>query len=430
MLSSKNQNHQKGFATFLITILVLIVMFGIAVSITILILTRQRISRNVIDSTQSYYTAEAGLEDILVRLFKGKNWVDSYSLSIDDASTTIEASDIVGGVRTITSEGNKNNRIRKIKIVYQISSDKISFYYGAQIGDGGMEMGNNARVQGNVFSNGSVIAPTGDGLIDNSIVVARNGNKIEGLVIGEDATVHTCRDSAIGITLTYVSGGSVTNCPAGGTVKSRPNEILPLDLPISQDQIDSWKNAASAGGVLASDYILDLGASGSLGPIQIGTTIQPRNLTITNNARFNITGTIYVTGDIIFSNNAIIELNSDSYSFTGGVIIADGKITIENNVILRGSGETGSYVLILSTNDSLDPASPAIYINNNAEGAVFYTVSGLVFLKNNMIAREITGYKIQIENNAEIQYESGLENAMFSSGTGGSWEVTSWQETE
>jgi hypothetical protein len=68
--------------------------------------------------------------------------------------------------------------------------------------------------------------------------------------------------------------------------------------------------------------------------------------------------------------------------------------------------------------------------NNSAGSAIYYANSGLIYLKNNMVAREVTGYKIQIENNAEIQYESGLEEANFSSGPGGSWEIVSWREEE
>jgi hypothetical protein len=69
-------------------------------------------------------------------------------------------------------------------------------------------------------------------------------------------------------------------------------------------------------------------------------------------------------------------------------------------------------------------------VNNNAAGAIFYTSNGLILLSNNMLAREVTGYKIQIDNNAVIEYESGLESSIFSSGPGGSWIVENWKETE
>lgn len=426
----KQPISQNGFAALFVAILILAIILGIGLNVGIFVLGEQKIAGNITKSSQAYYVAEAGIEDALLRLVKGKSWSSLYPLDVGDGSTNVEISDIIGGSRTITSTGDFLNRIRKIEIVYQISTDSISFYYGVQVGDGGMEMKENARVKGNVFSNGSVIAPAGNGFIDNSIIVARNGNKIEGLEVGEDASVHTCVDSTIGGTLTYVSGGSEGNCVFGGEKKEQPNEILPQDFPISQSQIDDWRNKAAAGGILANDYTLDLGASDSLGPIQIGTIAQPKNLTITNGANLKVKGTIYVTGDVLFNNNAIIELDSGSYGSTSGVIIADGKITVQNNAILRGTGEVGSYILIFSTNNSLDPADPVISVKNNAEGAIFYANSGLILLDNNIKAREVTGYKIKMNNNAEIEYEAGLENTLFSSGPGGSWQVGSWREIE
>jgi Tfp pilus assembly protein PilX len=423
MLDFKNQ---KGFAAFLIAILVLAVIFGIAISLTVLILGQEKISRNVTSSTQSYFTAEAGVEDALLKLAKKMKWSSPYSLNIGSSSASVEISNIIGGSRTITSNGNFSNRIRKVQVVYQISTDKVSFYYGAQVGDGGMVMGNGSAVQGNVFSNGSVI---GGGTIANSIIVARDGNRIEGLTVGENATVHTCKDSTIGGTLTYVSGGSVLNCRciAGSCIDSQPNEIEPEDLPIPLSQINEWKTQAAASGIINSDVTYS--GITSAGPIQIGTPASPKNLTVAGGAILTVKGTIYVTGDIIFSNGAIIKLDN-SYNSFSGVILADGKITTNNGVVLQGSGQPGSYIMILSSNNSLDPASPAINVRNNAVGAIFYTTSGLIYLKNNMVAREITGYKVQIENNAVVQYESGLQDANFTSGTGGSWEVAGWKEIE
>lgn len=420
---------QKGFAALFITLLIVSVFLGIALSITLLTVGQQRIERNIAQSNKAYYLAEAGIEDAILRLSKNMKWSSPYILSSGGGTATVEISNLVGGSRTITSTGNIFNRVRKIQVVYAISIDKVSFYYGAQVGDGGMEMGNNSRVKGNVFSNGNVIGIAGKGYIDNTIIVARNGNRIEGLKVGQDASAHTCENSEITGDLTYVSGGSVVNCTAGGFIKNQPNEISPQPLPISESQINNWKTDALSGGILTSDYLLTK-AVDFLGPIQIGTKAEPKNLTIDNGARLVVRGTIYVTGTITFDNNAIIELDVNSYGPTSGIIAGDGKIITRNNAILRGSGQEGSYILILSTSSSLDPANPAILIANNAEGAIFYANSGLISLLNGMRAREVTGYKVLINNNAEVEYESGLQNSSFSGGTGGSWIVESWREIE
>jgi len=423
MSEQKNKNSKNGFAALYLTVLILAVIIAISVSISILTFGQQKISQNITKSSQAYYASEAGVEDVLLRLVKKMNWSSPYNLKVGNATATVEISDIVGGTRTITSKGNSLNRIRKIQIVYAISTQQVSFHYGAQVGEGGMIMGNGSQVLGNVFSNGSV---TGGGTIQNSIIVAGNGNKIDGITVGNDATVHTCKDSNIDGNLTYVSGGSIQNCTVGGATSTRPNEIELQPLPISQSQIDEWEEDAAAGGVITTN--ISISGTKILGPIQIGTSTNPKNLTVENGATLIIEGTVYVTGDITFNNNATVNLDS-SYGSLSGIILTEGVITVENNVILNGSGQAGSYVLLLSTKN--DTTNPVIDIRNNAAGSViYYANSGLIYLANNMYAREVTGYKIQIANNAIIQYESGLEETNFSSGPGGSWEVTDWKEIE
>lgn len=419
----KIQNSKKGFAALYLTIFILTLIFGIVISISIFSLGQEMISSNVTKSNQAYYIAEAGIEDALFRINKQLNFSNLYNIKVGDGTSTVEVSDIIGGTRTIISTGNLLNRIRKIRVIYSLSTQQVSFYYGAQVGEGGMEMGNGSGVEGNVFSNGSII---GGGTIQNSVIVAGSGNKIEGITVGGDATVHTCKDSIIGGNLTYVSGGSVIYCQVGGSTSTRPNQIEPIPLPISQQQIEKWKEEATKGGVTTSDVLIT--GITTLGPIQIGTPTSPKNLIVQNGATLIMRGTIYVTGNITLNPNATLKLDS-SYGSLSGIVIADGVITVENNVIISGSGQEGSYVLLTST--KADVTNPVIDIRNNSAGsAIYYTNSGLIYLKNNMRAREVTGYKIQLENNAIIQYESGLENALFSSGPGGTWKIVSWKEVE
>ena len=421
--------NKKGFVALFVTILVLVMMFGIAMSIAVITLGAELISSNIVKSTQAYYAAEAGLEDAILRLKEKMNVPSAYVFGTGNGISSVSVSDIIGGSRTIEGQGDFFGRIRKVRIVYAIDASEISFYYGAQVGDGGMVMGNNSRIKGNLFSNGNVIASAGKGYIDNNVIVAKNGNKIRGLEVGQEALVHTCEESVIGGDLTYVSGGSVVNCPAGGLVKSRPNEIDPMPFPVSQQQIQLWKEDAGNGGILNYDVLFD-GSSADFGPVQVGTETDPKNLTIDNNSHLYVSGTIYVTGNIIFNNNSIIELDQDCYGSLGGVIIADGNIVLSNGAIIKGSGQPGSYILVLSTSSSLDSGNPAILVSNNSQGAIFYAGQGLIYLNNNMEAREITAYKVQINNNAEIEYESGLESALFTSGSGGSWKVDNWKEIE
>lgn len=422
------KDKKRGFIAILIALILVVVMTAVGAMLGNVLVSRIKLFQQKNIALAVYFSAENGLEDALIRIAKGMNCPNNYTFSLGGNAITVDVATIGSGSKTITSSASKENLVKKVQATYEISTQEVQFFYGAQIGDGGLEMGNNARIKGNVFSNGSVVAPTGVGYIDNSVIVAQNGNRIEGLDVGDDALAHTCKDSDVVGDLTYVSGGSLNNCTAGGAVNIRPNNIDPEPLPISQAQIEIWKSEAQAGGIIANDYT----ANGvvSLGSRQIGTLAAPRDLTVSNGSILNITGTVYVTGNIIFDNNSIIQLDSASYGGTSGVIIADGIIDIRNNSVLQGTGLPGSYLLVLSTNSSLDPVNPALFVKNNAQGAILYATNGLIVLNNNMKAREIAGYKVKMENGAEIEYESGLQNALFSSGIGGSWQVKNWREIE
>lgn len=424
--------NQKGFAAFFVTILVLAIMLGLAFSITILVLGGQRISKNIVKSTQAYYIAEAGIEDALLRLRENPTTLSlSYNINVGQGAGNVDISDTIGGSRVIISQGNIFERARKIRVVYAVDTDSISFHYGAQAGDGGIEMESNSVIHGNVFSNGTIKAVTGTATIDNSAMVAKSGNKIINLIVGtlgsvppNEVRVHTCEDSVINGDLYYVSGGS-SNCTVNGGFQSvLPHDIDPEAMPILDSQIDNWKNEAAGGGVESGDYTISIGVTEYLGPKKIDG-----NLIIENSATLVLTGNLWVNGNITINNGAAIVLDA-SYGSTSGLIVADGKILTENGAILQGSGVEGSYLMLLTTNDSTLLADPAVYVKNNAQGAIFYASNGMIRLCNNINIREATAYKLHLDNNAEITYESGLINALFSSGPGGSWQIKAWSEVE
>lgn len=410
------KNKQSGFVVSIITFFVLIIMLSVAVSMSALVAWRQKIATNVVKSTQSYYTAESGVEDALLRLNNSPQMPPlNYNVSVNGTTANVVIPGIIGSARVITSQGNSGNIIRNIQTVYSVDNQGVSFHYGAQVGNGGLTMNNGSRIQGNVFSNGNISG--GSGTIDNNVIVAGNGNSIKDVYVGGNVLSYSCLSSASVANLTYVTGGLHT-CMVRGTTSVQSSEIASQPLPISQSQIDAWKSEATDGGVITGSVTISNDATQSLGPKKI-----TGSLTVGNNATLNMTGTIYVVGDISISNNAKVKLDS-SYGPLGGVLISDKIITPSNNSILQGSGQTSSYLLILST----DISNSAISINNNATGAIFYTSAGGITISNNARVKELTGYKIIMSNNSTIEYDSGLANVLFSDGPSGGWKVTSWEE--
>ncbi|MBI2098656.1 MAG: hypothetical protein HYT49_03365 [Candidatus Wildermuthbacteria bacterium] len=411
---SNHFHRERGFVGLYLTIVVLILMLGIITSIGFGVLTQQRIMQNTVQSAQAYATSESGVEDALLRLKNGMAWSSPYSITAATSSiASITISPISGGARTITVEGDALDRTRTTQIVYELSSTGVGFFYGAQVGDLGVEMENNSQIVGNVFSNGDFELEN-NALITGTVQISGNGNRLSEGEIGGDAYVDTCNNTDI-IGILYAL--SETGCSYTSFVNQPPP--APIPLPISPSTIVDWKNEATAGTVISGNYQRSGGVN-SLGPAKI-----EGNMTIENDAQLVITGTIWVTGDVIVKGNSQVRLDL-GYDTTSGALIADGRITLENNSISSGSGQAGSYLMYLS-DSSLDPA---LIIKNNAQVDILYTSNGFVQVENNAAMREIVGYGLEVKNNAVVTYEIGLASSIFTNGPGGGWRVTSWKEIE
>ena len=95
--NKKRKYSDAGFAALFIGVLIMAIMLAIGLTIALLTLGQQRITKNISQSTQSLYTAEAGIEDALLRLSKGKEWQGSYQVLLNQGSTNVEISGIIGG---------------------------------------------------------------------------------------------------------------------------------------------------------------------------------------------------------------------------------------------------------------------------------------------------------------------------------------------
>ncbi len=606
------KNNSRGFAGIiaLLTVcsLVLILTFSLSASL----FTKKQISRNLSNSLKSYYLAESGIEDAIVRVLKNYNYIlggDTFTLDGAEIEQNITKS---GDTTTIDVSSSYLNNVRKLTSSLAVTTTAVSFYYGVQVGEGGLTMGNNALVIGNIYSNGIV---TGGGSVITGDVIVSTGMEIDPQGVwtnetddGDFGKTSPLIDIAISFTPTFTEklnqvsfNLKKTGAPSSGTIRimtdnagvpsatelastafdvskvgvsygwahytfssaatltagntywividaaagdaskylsirrspgnansvsmysadysaggwtidalgdynfkawtggnptylnginakgsARANKItsssvcgdayyknidaaslnflnnptspacsLPLtsgtansnsedslveDMPIALDTIRSWEAEAEAGGVYSDAAHCNPSADISIGPAKLNC-----DFTGANGIKITLTGTLWISGNITLPNNVIVELSS-SYGGNSGVIIADnignetagGVITTSNNAIICGSNgynslsgtcnaSNGTYIMLLSTHSG---ATNAINISNNASGAIFYAFAGIANVSNNASVKEVTAYKLILANNATVTYESGLENATFSSGPGGGWEIISWNETE
>lgn len=593
----KNKKNNCGFAAILVLVVLMCLILIVTFSLSAVLITKNRTSKNMILSAQSYYSSESGIEDGILRVVKGYNYtaINNFDLGESAIDQNITQN---GDTITIESLSSYYNNERKVKTELTLTIDDISFYYGVQVGEGGLTMGNNSSIIGNLYSDGSVsgsgtiagdlIVATGMSLDSNGIwdtynddlIFGKNGeptdiamsfvptstgalsqvsfyvkksnpshgdgtirivednagspstavalatatfmaskvglsyswvnssfsapanltggvtywiiidlnsenNKyfsigrspgnansvskhspdwnggswttdatgdyeykawiggmatsVDGLTIGGDAYAHEIIDSAIAGDAYYqiISGSTV-----GGT--SYPGSPDPpiAALPISDGNIADWKADALAYGILDPSLC---NISNNI-TINGGKLVCPTGFNPGVGVTITLKGTLWIEGDLTLENNNKLRLDSN-YGDNSGIIIVDnpgnesvsGKILVENNIIICGSqgfniaedscaASNETYILMLSTHSGA--ATYAIEVRNNADGAIFYAHNGTAHIKNNANLKEVTAYKLSLENLASVTYESGLANASFSSGPGGGWTINDWNEIE
>src|SRR3990167_5802233 len=313
MVSNTKINLERGQAMMVATILFLVVSITIIFGLAGPILKQQKIASNLVLSRQSYFLAEASVEDVVYRLQTGKPVEANEVLSLNGSTVTTVTTDTAEG-KQIVATGEVKETVRKVK-VNLILGTGIAFHYGVQIGQGGLEMSNSSKVIGNAYSNGNIIG-TNSARIQGTAIASGPTGIIDGMDIDGDAWSHTIRGiSTVGGKATHavlqnttvtgnVVADSISSCTIGGTAKydtrsscavtgaittPNPDVFVPatiLPLPISEAQIDVWESEAEVGGVVG-DQIYSSGTR-NLCPKKING-----DLILSNTAEIVVTGTLW-----------------------------------------------------------------------------------------------------------------------------------------
>lgn len=406
-------------------------------------------------SARALALAEAGIDKAIYELNKDAGYSGEVDTLLGDGSFSVSVASISGNMKRITATGFIPNSASPIseKVIQMnasIDSSVAAFHYGVQIGQGGFEMSNSARIIGNAYSNGNI---TGTNLarIQGTAIASGPSGIIDGMDIDGDSWSHTIRGtSTVGGNATHsvlqnttvggnVVADSISNCTVGGTATydtrssctvagavttPNPAVFVPaevLSMPISEEQIDAWEQEAlEEGGAIGTQNF-------SSGTRNFGPKKIDGDLILSGTAEVVVTGTLWVTGEIKLSNSAILRLDA-SYGGSSGVVMAGvdesataGYIEIANSAQALGSGFANSFIMLLSQRET---GSNAIKISNNSSSdAILYAGEGDIEIGNSAALKEVTAYKLKITNNATVTYSSGLQNASFSNGPGGAWTV-------
>ncbi len=380
-------------------------------------------------SRQSFFTAESGVEDIVYRLRTNKSVNSTESLKIADtwATTTINTT---GQVKTITAAGDVKDYLRSLRSRLTLGSG-ASFNFGVQTDQGGFVIENNSSVVGNLYSNGPIYGYNSN-IIRGDVISAGPTGLVDGVHATGTVYAHTIRNSTIDGNAYYTT---ISNSTVVGSSHPGSADQATSSLPISDELIAEWEAGAALGTIISTPCPYSISDNTTIGPAKITC-----NFEISGNPTITIAGPIWVTGNINIKNNPIIKI-ANSVGGQSVAIIADNpanrltssKISLNNGPQFQGNGTAGSYILLVSQNESAEQggAETAIEVDNTASGALLlYSGSGEIRLDNSDELKQITGYRIRLRNTAEVKYELGIASLLFTSGPGGTWRLTDWFETE
>jgi len=174
-MKSSNHHSQQGQILLLglIVLAILIMMSGVILGYVSLQL---RAGRQAYARTQVLQLAEAGLDNALYELNLNPGYAgDTTPVALPTGEFTSSVATINPSNKLVTVTGyipNSNNPTAQVTIRHQITinSTEVAFNYGVQVGPSGMQMANNSRVNGNVFSDGNIIGGNGATITGNATV--------------------------------------------------------------------------------------------------------------------------------------------------------------------------------------------------------------------------------------------------------------------
>ena len=430
--------NEKGMISMIMMLFVSAVVLTISVSVASLAMGEMKMAKNGVASVEkTFYIAESGLNIALYRLFSDPS-PGSYTIDVDGVEVAVEvllnpgeSYQRIVRVKATTPD----NKVRRVQAIVDTDSFGVALDYAVQGGDGGITMENNSVIEGDVYSNGNIVAEN-NSYIQGEVWAAEN-HMLEGADVSENVHVYEIIDSLIGGDAYY--NIIDTDTEVTGALHPGASELDTEDFPITDEDIENWK----------SEIVDEVGANSSECPESydagyycimsdtvlettkiVGTSSEPIGLYLDGDSQLILGGNLWVTGDIIFDNNGVDGVVKAKEELGGAsvAIISDGKVDIGNNFGIEGSGDERSYVLLISTNDSLDVGSPAIYASNNSDSIIFGAPHGVLKVKNNGEVNAAFSKELYLEQNSKVIFNNSLSAFSVVSSDENFINVVDWQE--
>ncbi|HNW71341.1 MAG TPA: choice-of-anchor R domain-containing protein [Candidatus Paceibacterota bacterium] len=147
--------RQKGAAMLIVVVFFLFISLVIVSGLVSPAIREVKSVSENLDSKKAYFLAESGVEDALYRLLTNKPLESSETITLDSNSATTAITTIGSNKKEIISIGDFSDYQRKVDISLSAGSG-VSFSYGVQVGQGGIEMQGSSGVNGSVYANGPI----------------------------------------------------------------------------------------------------------------------------------------------------------------------------------------------------------------------------------------------------------------------------------
>ena len=426
----KYNSKNSGQAMLIVVIFSLLLVLAILSGMVIPAVREARAVNELLNSKQSFFLAEAAVEDVAYRLKSGYAVSSPESLSLNSHTATVVIIDDIDE-KVVVGTGDVVSAIRRVEARLNIGSG-ASFNFGVQTDNGGFIMENFSSVSGNIYSNGTITG-TNNTIVRGDVVSAGPSGSVNGIHATGTVYARTITNATIEKDAYYQT---LTNTSVGGTLHPGSPDQATSSLPITDEKVEEWKAAALAGGTITTPCPYKINSAVTIGPTKINCDLEISG----NNYTITLAGPIWVSGNISINNSPTI-LVAESVGNKSVAIIADNesnrttssKITLAQGGTFQGNSYPNSYVLVLSQNNSAqnDGSEQAINVNNSVNGdLLLYAGHGEVRIDNSGELKQLTGWRIRLRNSAEIVYELGISSMLFSTGPGGSWNINDWLETE
>lgn len=149
---------QKGAAMLVAVIFFLAAGLSIVAGLVSPSIREFKTTNELLQSKQSYFVAESGVEDAYYRLKNALTIGSSTSLTLNNANATTTVTNSGYNEKTISSLGDYSSRQRTSELKLTTTASGIAFNYGLQAGVGGVTINGGSTINGNVYANSKIDA--------------------------------------------------------------------------------------------------------------------------------------------------------------------------------------------------------------------------------------------------------------------------------